>query len=400
MAEPLVLTSFTTVTAIGRGNDATFAALGNERSGLRPCDFPGVELATYIGRVEGLEDEPVATELAAFDCRNNRLAQIALHTDGFAEAVRTAAGRYGAGRVAVVIGTSTSGVQEGERAYQHRAHAEAPLPDSFHFESTQDHFSVTDFVRRSLGLGGPAVTISAACASSNKVFADAAQLIQTGMCDAAVVGGVDSLCLLTLRGFGALELLSPEACRPNDADRAGISIGEAAGFALLERASALEPRSTAAVALLGYGESSDAFHMSAPHPEGKGAEMAMRAALSRAGLAPEQIDYINMHGTGSAMNDKAEDRSIQAVFGRSVPASSTKGWTGHTLGAAGIIESVIAALAITRGFAPGNLNLRRVDPEFGSWILPHGERREIKAALSNSFGFGGNNCSIILGALS
>lgn len=398
MAEPLVLTSFTTVSAIGRGVEAAFSAITEGRSGLRPCDFPGVDLPTYIGRVEGLEDEPVAGDLAAYDCRNNRLAQIALGTDGFAEAVGRAVERYGSGRIAVVIGTSTSGVQEGELAFSARASAEAALPDTFNFASTQDHFSITDFVRRRLGLGGPAVTISAACASSNKVFADASQLIQTGMCDAAVVGGVDSLCLLTLRGFGALELLSPEPCRPNDAGRSGISIGEAAGFTLLERASAA-PAADLPIALLGYGESSDAHHMSAPHPEGKGAEMAMRSALERAGLGPADIDYINMHGTGSAMNDKAEDRAIHAIFGAATPASSTKGWTGHTLGAAGITESIVAALAIARGYAPGNINLDTVDPEFGSRILVQGQAGTVRTVLSNSFGFGGNNCSIILGAL-
>jgi 3-oxoacyl-[acyl-carrier-protein] synthase-1 len=199
---------------------------------------------------------------------------------------------------------------------------------------------------------------------------------------------------MTLHGFRSLELLARGPCRPCDAERDGLSIGEAAGFALLERAG--PPAS--GLALLGYGESSDAYHMSSPHPEGAGAAMAMRAALDRAGVRPREVDYINLHGTGTPANDRAEDAAVHAVFGDAVPCSSTKGWTGHTLGAAGIVEAVVALLCLEHGLLPGSLNLRRVDPALRSRIALEAEARPLRRVLSNSFGFGGSNCSLLFGA--
>ena len=394
MTAPLILTSTTTVNACGRGLDETMAALRAGRSGLRPCDFDGVALDTYIGRVPGVEEAPVASALAQFDCRNNRLAQMALETDGFAAAVAAAAGRHGPERIAVIMGSSTSGVSEGEAAYRNRDPESGALPAAFDFAATHDFYSLPRFVSAYLNLTGPSTTVSAACASSNKVFADAWQWIRSGVCDGAVVGGVDSLCRLTLRGFNALELLSRDPCRPNDAARSGLSIGEAAGFALLER---IPSPATGSIALLGYGESSDAYHMSAPHPEGKGAILAMEAALARAALGPGDIDYINLHGTGSRANDRVEDRAICGIFGATVPTSSTKGWTGHALGAAGITEAVISSLCLGEGFIPPNLGLQNLDPEFRSAVQRTPLDRPIQRVLSNSFGFGGSNCSIILG---
>jgi 3-oxoacyl-[acyl-carrier-protein] synthase-1 len=394
MTAPLILTSTTTVNACGRGLDETMAALRAGRSGLRPCDFDDVALDTFIGRVPGVEDAPVAPALAQFECRNNRLAQMALETDGFAAAVAAAAGRYGPERIAVIMGSSTSGVGEGEAAYRDRDPESGALPPGFDFATTHDFYSLPRFVSAYLNLTGPNTTVSAACASSNKAFADAWQWIRSGVCDGAVVGGVDSLCRLTLRGFNALELLSRDPCRPNDAARSGLSIGEAAGFALLER---VPSPAAGSIALLGYGESSDAYHMSAPHPEGKGAILAMEAALARAGLRPGDIDYINLHGTGSRANDRVEDRAICGIFGSAVPASSTKGWTGHALGAAGITEAVISGLCLREGFIPANLNLQTLDPEFRGAVQRAPLDRPIERVLSNSFGFGGSNCSIILG---
>jgi 3-oxoacyl-[acyl-carrier-protein] synthase-1 len=211
-----------------------------------------------------------------------------------------------------------------------------------------------------------------------------------------VVGGVDSLCRNTLYGFAALELVAPQPCRPCAADRNGISIGEAAGFALLERAS--QARAHSGVALLGFGESSDAYHMSSPHPQGDGAVLAMQRALASAGLAPDAIDYINMHGTASLVNDAMEDRAITRVFGTDTPASSTKGWTGHTLGAAGITEAVISALCIQHGLMPGNLNTRTLDPGLTGNLLLANREQPVQRVLSNSFGFGGSNASLIFGA--
>lgn len=392
----LALTAFTSVSAAGNGQGELLRALRGRKSGLHRCDFPHAALDTYIGRVPGLESERVAGALARFDCRNNRLAQMALHSDGFAERVSAARGQYGAERVAVILGTSTSGVLQTEEAYRARDAAGA-LPRSYDYAHTHSLYATTDFVRRTLRLRGPAATVSTACSSSAKVFASAARMMALGLCDAAVVGGVDSLCLNTLYGFSSLELVSAEPCRPCAADRRGISIGEAAGFALIESPTQVSEHS--GVALLGYGESADAYHMSTPHPEGAGAALAMRFALERAGLSPRDIDYINLHGTASQVNDAMEDKAVMQVFGAETPCSGTKGWTGHALGAAGITEAVIACLSIQHGFLPGTLNTRVVDAAFTSRVLTDNVTAPVRRVLSNSFGFGGSNCSLIFGAL-
>ena len=391
---PLILKSCAAANSLGLGCETTFAALRERRTGLRRNDFDDSALDTWIGRVDGLEEQPVVARLAPFDCRNNRLAQLGLRQDGFETAVAAARARYGADRIAVLIGTSTSGVHATELAYRRRDTATGALPDDFRYRHTQNIFSVADFVRSYLQLTGPASAIATACSSSAKVFASAHRLIACGLADAAVVGGVDSLCLTTLYGFGSLELLSREPCRPCDIARDGISIGEAAGFVLLERATGNDED----VALLGYGESSDGYHMSAPHPQGAGVFIAMNAALERAGMRPAEIDYINMHGTATRANDCAEDVAIHRIFGAAVPCSSTKGWTGHTLGAAGITEAIICALCIARHWMPGSLNTRTVDPSLQSHIVVAGEERSLRRVLSNSFGFGGNNCSLVLGS--
>jgi 3-oxoacyl-[acyl-carrier-protein] synthase-1 len=392
---PLAITALSTVNALGCGLEATRRGLMESRSALRRCDFADAVLDTCIGRVDGVELAAITGALVDFDCRNNRLGQMALEADGFAASASAAIARYGAGRIALVVGTSTSGVHEGELAFARRHPDTGALPADFHFSETHDHHSLATFVRGRLGLEGPAATVSTACSSSAKVFADAAQLIEAGICDAAVVGGADSLCLLTLYGFNSLELLDRAPCCPNDAARAGISIGEAAGFALIERTGDAGDRALAM--LLGYGESADAYHMSAPHPEGVGAELAMRKALERAGLAPEQIDYINQHGTGSRQNDQVEDAAIARVFGRGKPCSSTKGATGHTLGAAGILEIAVSYLAMRDGFIPGNVNLHNLDPDFAADVDSANRPGAVRRAMNNSFGFGGSNCSILIG---
>ena len=296
----------------------------------------------------------------------------------------------------MVLGTSTSGILAAEEAYARRDEATGALPGSFHYAGTQDLFSLAGYVRAALGLRGPALVVSTACASSARCFMDAAHLMRTGVCDAAVVGGADTLCRMTLHGFASLELLSPTPCRPCDAGRRGISIGEAAGFALLERAEAAEDPADGGprIGLLG---ASDGYHMSSPHPEGAGAVAAMRQALSRAGMRPDQVDWINLHGTGTRANDEMEDRAVSAVFGDGVPCSSTKGWTGHTLGACGILEAVIAAEAMRGGFVPGCLGVEEPDPSFRAQVTAENLDRAPRTVVSNSFGFGGINCSLVLG---
>ena len=388
---PLPITAMGVVSALGQGAASHGEALMARRSGLRPNDFdPAV--GGWIGRASGVEDHVLPDHLAGFDCRNNRLADMALHTDGFAERVAEARARYGAERIAVILGTSTSGVLAAEKAYCERDTTGA-LPPDFAYQKTQDIFSLASFVRTALELCGPAFVISTACASSARGFIDAANLIRTGLCDAAVVGGADSLCRMTLQGFQALELISPTPCRPCAADRSGISIGEAAGFALLER------EGSGGLALLGAGASSDGYHMSSPHPEGRGAVAAMRAALAAAGLAPEAIDWINLHGTGTRANDAMEDLAVASLFGSAVPCSSTKGWTGHTLGACGILETVLAAQCMQNGFIAGCLDVEQPDPGFRAQVATGNWERPVRRVLSNSFGFGGVNCSLVLGRL-
>jgi 3-oxoacyl-[acyl-carrier-protein] synthase-1 len=220
-------------------------------------------------------------------------------------------------------------------------------------------------------------------------------MIEAGLIDAAVVGGVDSLCLTTLYGFHSLQLVSSTPCRPFDVNRSGISIGEAAAFLLLERAPAAP--ASGSLLLLGVGESSDAYHMSSPHPQGRGAQRAMLDALESAHLQPSDIDYINLHGTGTPSNDSAEGAAVGAVLGSSTPASSTKGATGHTLGAAGALEVVICGLVLEHGLLPAGLNTHEVDPALPVAYLLENRQQTPRYVMSNSFGFGGSNCSLVLG---
>jgi 3-oxoacyl-[acyl-carrier-protein] synthase-1 len=391
---PLALSSFTATSALGCGLPATLAALRAGRSGLAPCAFESVTLETCVGEVPGVDANALPPALTAeFDCRNNRLAWLGLNQDGFAEAVERAAGRYGRARLGIFLGTSTSGILETELAYRRRDPAGA-FPADFRYAGAHNSFSLAAFVRRALRLGGPAVVISSACSSSAKAFASARRAIGTGLIDAALVGGVDTLCLTTLYGFHSLQLVSRTPCRPFDVARDGISIGEAAAFALLEPAAA---SAAGSVLLLGTGESSDAYHMSSPPPDGAGARAAMQAALSDAGLSAEDIDYVNFHGTGTPSNDEAEARAVADVLGKQIPGSSTKGATGHTLGAAGALETVICALALQEGLMPGGVNTTQVDPALPVHYLRANRNARLRRVISNSFGFGGTNCSLILG---
>ncbi len=388
----LALTAFTATSALGVGCAPLLAALRAGRSGLQSCRFETAELATWIGQVSGLDEVALPARWTEYDCRNNRLALLGLEADGMLEAVRAAVARHGADRVALVLGTSTSGILSAELAYRQRD-AEGALPAWFHYRTTHNTASVVAFVRELLGLRGPAFAISTACSSSAKAFAAADRLIAAGLADAALVGGVDSLCLTTLYGFASLELTSPEPCRPADRDRRGLSIGEAAAYALLEPVAEAD---SADVLLTGWGESSDAHHMSAPHPEGRGARAAMREALDRAGLGGAQIDYVNLHGTATPSNDLVECSAVAGVLGPAVASSSTKGLTGHALGAAGALEAVVCALALRHGVLPPSVGTRVVDPQITLPVLLQPRAAAPRHVLSNSFGFGGSNASLVL----
>jgi len=394
--QPLAISRYSIVNSLGSNAAAVAGALRARRSGLTPCNFETATLDTWTGQVAGLDAACVRPDLADYDCRNNRLAQMGLQADAYVEAVAAAREKYGAARIGVFMGTSTSGMLQTELAYRRRDPVTGALPPDFRYAQTQNIFSLADFVQRYLGLTGPAFVVSSACSSSAKVFGHAARLMAAGVCDAAVVGGVDSLCLTTLYGFHSLGLTSRAPCRPYALDRDGISVGEGAAFALLEKPGAA--RAPGATLLLGVGESCDAYHMSSPHPEGAGAKLAMRQALASAGLAPADIDYVNLHGTATKANDASEDQAVFDLFGGATPVSSTKGSTGHLLGAAGITEAIISLLAIEQGMLPGGMHTQALDPALRCHYLTDNCDARVTRVLTNSFGFGGSNCSLVLGS--
>jgi 3-oxoacyl-[acyl-carrier-protein] synthase-1 len=394
--QPVAITAITATSCLGAGLRATSEALRAQRSGLAPCNFETVQLDTYIGQVPGIDERSLPSEISDYECRNNRLALLGLKQDGFMAATARAVDRYGAERVGVFLGTSTAGMLETEIAFR-SLDANGMLPASFKYAGSLDFYSLASFVRKVLSLQGPAAVVSTACSSSAKVFGMARRYMQLGIIDAAVVGGVDSLCLTTMYGFHSLQLTSPVQCRPFDKHRDGISVGEAAAFALLEVMGDSNVPGT--LALLGVGETSDAHHISSPHPEGAGARSAMQAALADAELPASAVDYINLHGTGTPSNDGAESKAVEGVLGTEVPCSSTKGYTGHTLGAAGALEIAICAIAVSDGFMPSGLNCTLIDPECRINYLRSLGDAGPRVALSNSLGFGGTNCSVVIGRL-
>jgi 3-oxoacyl-[acyl-carrier-protein] synthase-1 len=391
----IAISAYTATSSLGHGVDSIHESVVSKRSGLRKNDLPDCDLDTWIGRVSGLESIRLPEHLEHLNSRNNQLAWLGLQQDGLLAKVQQLVYKIGVERVGVVMATSTSSIGRTEEAYT-CLDADDLFPDKYRQAEVHNLHSPGIFVAEATGLTGPSMTISTACSSGAKVFATATRWINHGLVDAVLVGGIDSLCLSILYGFNSLELLSKNPCRPFDTRRDGISIGEAAGFALLVRDD-LAPE--AEFALLGYGESSDAYHMSHPHPEGKGAVLAMQQSLQRAGLAPGAIEYVNLHGTASKANDLVETHALSQVFPTPTLASSTKGWTGHTLGAAGIVDTVMTLEAMKHGLIPGTLNCGMPDPEFNFPILTENARNPITAAMTNSFGFGGNNASLILGRI-
>ncbi len=398
---PVRVSAFTATCAAGPGRAALGAALRSYDTALRPNDFTGVPLPTFIGRVNRLEAQALPPAWAHWDCRNNRLAWLALNQDGFLAEAQAAISRHGPARVAVLMGTSTSSIGASEEAYT-RLSDDGQFPADLSHPEVHSPHSLGAFVAHALGAEGPCVTVATACSSSAKVFAQAERLLRCGLVDAAIVGGVDSLCQSVLFGFKSLGLVSPQLCRPFDANRDGINLAEAGGFALLERISPGQARPDQAASelhLIGHGESSDAHHMSAPHPQGLGARHAMLQALARARITADQVDYINLHGTATPRNDEVEAAVVAEVFPATTRVGSTKGWTGHALGAAGILEAVITLLALQGQWIPGTLNCGQADPSAGERFHRMLQRESADArlsvAMSNSFGFGGNNCALL-----
>ncbi len=389
------LSHFTAVSALGYGIQSHVEALLAEKNALRQCDYSTAQLNTWIGRVPLLENHQMPHGFSDWYSRNNVLAYAALQQDNMQEKILASKQKYGEKRIGLLLGTTTSGFAEAERAYQ-ACDTQGKLPDAYQHNKTANPFATVAFLREYLGLAGPAMTIATACSSSAKAFIMAHHWLALDLCDAVLIAGIDSLCLNILYGFNSLGILSSDICRPFDAQRAGLSLGEAAALLLVERPQSDKENR---IGMLGYGESSDGYHLSAPHPEGKGAILAMRQALTMAQLLPQQIDYINFHGTASQQNDRVEDHAVYALFSDQVPASSSKGWMGHTLGAAGALEVIITVLAIQQNILLGTLNTTAVDPQFKSKILLRNQPGAIQRALVNSFGFGGNNCSLIIGEL-
>ncbi len=374
--------------AAGHGAQALWEAAWQSRTGLRRNNLDWCDLPCWIGAVPGVEEIILPSHLQPWDCRNHRLAWLALREATFLKAVAVTTARCGAHRIGLVLATTTSGMRSTEVAYSRRRET-GRWPDHYDYVRSHAVDALCRFSAEILGVKGPMAAISTACSSSAKVFLTAQRWIDAGLIDAAVVGGVDSLCLSTLHGFNALQLLSQEVCRPFDAHRNGISIGEAAGFVLLDRL-------PAAVRFVGGGESSDAWHMSAPHPEGQGAQEAMQVALKAAHLKPADIGYVNAHGTATPANDRAEAAALSAVFGSAgVPVSSTKGVTGHTLGAAGIVEAIVSVQAIEQQTLPPVANLLTPDPTLDLALVTQMRSASLRHVMSNNFGFGGSNCSLI-----
>ncbi len=338
---------------------------------------------------------PIPPALARDDCRNNRLLLSALKK--MESELEKILARYGRSRIGVVLGTTTSGIAAAEAMLAEQA-AGRPVPASYDYQQIEMGAAAL-FVAKVLGVTGPTYTISTACTSSAKVFAVARRLLQIGLCDAVIVGGADTLCGMTLGGFSALESISPQLVNPMSRNRCGINLGEGAALFIMSR-------DEAPIALLGVGEASDAYHISAPDPQGIGAEMALRAALDDAALTASEIGYVNLHGTATPKNDEMESGVVQRVFPDGVPASSTKPLVGHLLGAAGATELGFCWLALS-GMAPSlpphiwdgmvDERLPRLNLVQPGQILEKRKGSQQRICMSNSFAFGGSNASLIIG---
>lgn len=403
----------TLVSALGLGKKPHVDAWLEARSGLSSeSDFhqqiPTIK--TFLGEVKGVEEITLPKALEAFACRNNQLAWQALQAQGFNLKVAGLIETLGAHRIGLVVGSSTSGIAATEDVFRNKLDA-----CDYSYQKTQQMDSLAQFCCQALNVEGPSFVISTACSSSAKVFAVAQRWLNAGIVDAVVVGGVDSLCLTTLHGFNALGLVSPNSCKPLDEARDGINIGEAGGFILLSNTKPSDPVNACGVEIVGVGESSDAYHISTPHPEGEGAQLAMLAAMAQADISMDELDYINLHGTATPSNDLSEVSGVSHLASArsdtcidSTLIGSTKGFTGHTLGAAGITEIIFCQWMLEEQIVPANLNLINLDPALAQkmaksnlsvpleTIQLSGANPRLQYVMSNSFGFGGNNASVVL----
>ena len=390
----LPITSWSAVNALGQTTREVLGALDAGRSGLRPPSFE-LPFTTMIGAVPD-PLPPLPAKYSEYECRLARLGMLALAD--LRTPVERAIARWGAHRVAILLGTSTGGLDATEAAYRHWL-SEKKLPEGYSLSTQHDFGALGDLYASVTGAEGPRFVVSTACSSSGKVHASARRMIRAGLIDAAIVGGVDSLCRMTLHGFRGLGILSESACQPFGRGRAGINIGEGAALMLIERDAAHQAASLDGpqVHLLGVGESSDAYNMSSPEPSGRGAREAMERAMEQAGISAGDVDHLNAHATATPQNDLAESIAIAALFGDRVPVVSTKGYTGHLLGAAGATEAVFAIHAVRTGRIPRSLGSEDLDPEIRISVAVEGGERPIRRVLSSSFAFGGSNVCLAIG---
>ena len=379
------------VNALGSGKEKVLENLLNtDISGMKAFESPIKHKTFLVGEVQ--ETLPSIPEsLSSYKCRNNQLALAAVLQ--IEQQINILKKDYPAERFGIVMGTSTSGIAEAELALK-QFHKTQTFPKNYHYKQ-QEIGAVAEFLANYLEIKGPAYTVSTACSSSGKVFASARGLIEMDICDVVITGGADSLCELTLSGFKSLEAISETLCNPFSVNRKGINIGEAAAVFIISK-------NQSDVALLGVGESSDAYHMSAPEPSGQGAKLAINLALEDAGLESSDIDYINLHGTGTQLNDSMESHAVFDVFGGSTYTSSTKALTGHTLGAAGATEIGLCWLLLTQSgnnLLPEHNFDGQLDPKLSkiNYCGTNVNIPRLDTVMSNSFAFGGNNVSVILG---
>ena len=387
--QPIYLNSAGLICSLGSGPKNIEDRLFNENTELTYLQR-SPKFSTDNRLLFGLVEHPLAAvSIAEENTRNNRMLTTA--SEPLLNEIQLLKERFGPQRIATVIGTSTSGISEGEEALLYYK-SQNKFPENYHY-CMQEPFSPSRYISKWLGLRGPAFSVSSACTSGSKALASAARLLRLGVCDAVIAGGVDTLCNMTIRGFSSLLVTTDSICNPFSVNRNGINIGEGAGLFILTR----EP---GPVRLAGIGETSDAYHISSPHPEGKGAENAMRQALQQARMKPESIQYLNLHGTGTEQNDKMEARAVQRVFGNDIACSSTKPLTGHTLAASGAIEAVFCWLALQR--EDDRLPPHRWDGQADldlpvlTGITTTKLGKKLTTAMSNSYAFGGNNTSLIM----
>ena len=382
------VTDWSTVNALGNTTGQVMARL---RTGQPVVSAPPPQTGfdTVCGVVSH-DLPPLDEAYAGIDSRNNRFVRHVLAE--MADSIERARERWGPARVGICVGSSTAAMDEIEAAFDQHTR-EGAVPEGFDVLVKGSAEGLVQALRAMTGFEGPASVVSNACASSGKAFASAKRWLEADLVDAVLVGGADSLCQITLRGFRAMGLLSTQAARPFSSERHGIHIGEGAAFALLER-------DGPGPLLLGAGESADAHHMTTPDPDGRGASEAMLAALHDAGVSPGDVDHVNAHGTGTPFNDAMEARAIRTALGDRSDAIvvSTKGYVGHTLGAAGAIEAVFSLEALRGGWTPPSAGADPVDPEIGVHVPNEVCEKELRVVVSNSFAFGGSNVSLVFGA--